>query len=99
MLEHVAADLGRTLTVDTLAAVAGLSPSRLAHRFRAATGVSVMRYVEARRIERAGQLLRMTPLAVKQVARQVGFASPFYFSLRFSKATGRSPTAYRAAAD
>jgi AraC family transcriptional regulator of arabinose operon len=54
-----------------------------------------MHYVEARRIERATQLLRVTSLSVKQIAEQVGFESPFYFSLRFKKATGISPSAYR----
>jgi AraC family transcriptional regulator of arabinose operon len=95
VLELIAAKLNQPLTVEGLADAARLSPSRLAHLFRAELGMPIMRYVETRRIERASQLLRMTPLSIKQVAEQVGFASPFYFSLRFKKATGRSPTAYR----
>ena len=43
-------------------------------------------------------LLRMTSLSVKQVAAEVGFANPFYFSLRFKRATGRRLTGYRNAA-
>jgi YesN/AraC family two-component response regulator len=35
------------------------------------------------------------PLSIQQVGGQVGRQSPFYFSLRFKKATGRSPSAYR----
>jgi AraC family transcriptional regulator, arabinose operon regulatory protein len=99
VLERISARLDEKLTVDGLAAEAAVSASRLAHLFRADLGVSVMHYVEARRIERAAQLLRVTPLSVKQVAQQVGFTSPFYFSLRFKKATGHSPTAYRDAAE
>ena len=99
VLEHISAKLDEPLTLERLAAAGRMSASRLSHLFRAELGVSVIQYVEMRRIERASQLLRMTPLSVKQVAEQVGFASPFYFSLRFKKATGRSPTAYRDAAD
>jgi AraC family transcriptional regulator of arabinose operon len=95
VLEFIAAKLDQEITVDTLAAAANLSPSRLAHLFRAEIGVPVMLYVETRRIERATQLLRVTALSIKQIAEQVGYDSPFYFSLRFKKATGLSPTAYR----
>jgi len=95
VLEQISAKLDQSITVESLAAVANLSPSRLAHLFRTELGVSVMHYVEARRIERATQLLRVTSLSVKQIAEQVGFESPFYFSLRFKKATGISPSAYR----
>lgn len=94
-LEFVSAHLDEAMTIDGLAAVAGISPSRFSHLFRAELGLPAMHYVETRRIERAMQLLRVTPLSVKQVAQQVGFDSPFYFSLRFKKLTGRSPTAYR----
>ena len=90
--------LHEPLTVESLAVAARMSASRLSHLLRAELGMSVMQYVEMRRIERASQLLRMTPLSIKQVAEAVGFASPFYFSLRFKKATGQSPTAYREAA-
>lgn len=96
VIDHIAANLASPMTVDALADVAGVSASRLAHLFRQSTGLAVMQYVEGRRIERAGQLLRLTPLSVKQVAAEVGFASPFYFSLRFKAATGQSPSAYRA---
>ena len=98
VLEHISAKLHEPLTVEALAAAAGMSASRLSHLLRAELGMSVMQYVEMRRVERASQLLRMTPLSIKQVAEEVGFASPFYFSLRFKKAIGRSPTAYRDAA-
>jgi AraC family transcriptional regulator of arabinose operon len=93
--EQVARRLDAPLTVESLAEDAGLSASRLAHLFRAAYGVPVMQYVESCRIERAKQLLRTTALSVKEIAQQVGYASPFYFSLRFKKVTGESPTAYR----
>jgi AraC family transcriptional regulator of arabinose operon len=99
VLEHIARKLDEPMTVEGLAAVGGMSASWLAHLFQAELGVSVMHYVETRRIERAAQLLRVTPLSVKQIADQVGFASQFYFSLRFKKATGQSPTGYRDAAD
>lgn len=96
VMEHVAQHLHEPLALDELADVAGLSASRLGHRFREVVGVSPMHYVEQLRIERAKQLLTTTSLSVKEVARQVGYQTQFYFSLRFKRRTGRSPKAFRA---
>jgi AraC family transcriptional regulator of arabinose operon len=54
-----------------------------------------MEFVERQRIERARQLLVMTSLSVKEIGRGVGFESPFYFSLRFKRHTGKSPRSFR----
>jgi AraC family transcriptional regulator of arabinose operon len=83
------------LAHDELARKVGLSPSRLAHLFVEQVGVTPRRYLENRRLEQARQLLRRTQLPVGEIARQVGFESQFYFSLRFKKATGRAPLAFR----
>jgi len=44
---------------------------------------------------RAGQLLRLTPNPIKEIAMEVGYSDPFYFSLRFKRHTGLSPKAFR----
>ncbi|MEE9405459.1 MAG: helix-turn-helix domain-containing protein [Algisphaera sp.] len=83
------------LAIDELAAVAHLSPSRFAHLFREQLSVTPLQYVEAQRLQRARQLLQHTGLSISQIASEVGFAEPFYFSRRFKLATGVSPRAYR----
>ena len=83
------------LSHGELAQKVGLSSSRLAHLFADQVGVTPRRYAENRRLEQARQLLLRTQLPIAEVARQVGFESQFYFSLRFKKATGFSPLAYR----
>jgi AraC family transcriptional regulator of arabinose operon len=40
-------------------------------------------------------LLELSALSVKEVSREVGFDTPFYFTLRFKKFTGTSPREYR----
>ena len=94
-MDHIARHLGDSLTLADLSAVSGLSVSRLAHRFGEVVGVSPIEYVERQRIDRAKQLLVMTPLSVKEIARQLGFANQFYFSQRFKKRVGQSPQAFR----
>lgn len=95
-LEYLGSHLSEPMTVNSLARVAGMSSSRLAHLATAQLGVSLMRYVEERRLDLARQLLDLTDLSVGQIARQVGFSDPLYFSHRFRRATELSPSGYRA---
>ena len=78
-----------------LAAECSLSVSRLAHLFKAQTGVTPQSFSERQRMERAGQLLRFTGLSVGEVAAEVGFESAFYFAKRFRRWIGHSPSEHR----
>ena len=80
------------------ARAAGLSVSRLAHLFREQVGETPREFVERERIARAQQLLSLTGRSIAAVAEEVGFESPFYFTLRFKKRTGLSPREWRQAA-
>jgi AraC family transcriptional regulator, arabinose operon regulatory protein len=91
-------NLGRRVPIEELAAAVHLSPSRLAHLFRGEVGVAPAQYGELQRLERSKQLLTLTTMPVYEVARQCGFGNQFHFATRFRKLTGRTPTAFRAAA-
>ena len=68
-----------------------LSPSRFAHTFTAAFGVSPQAYVESCRLEYAKRLLETTNASVKEASYAAGFADPLYFSRRFRRAYGLPP--------
>jgi AraC family transcriptional regulator of arabinose operon len=95
VMEHIGKGLAGDLSVESLARVATLSPSRLTHLFTASFGIPPQRYVERERLSRAAQLLDSTDRAVGEIARDVGWDDPLYFSRRFSHRYGLSPTAYR----
>lgn len=82
-------------SVGDLAALAHLSPSRFAHVFRDEVGIGPKRYLEGRRLARAGDLLLTTDRTVEQIARDVGFESPEHFSTRFRAVIGVPPREYR----
>jgi AraC family transcriptional regulator, arabinose operon regulatory protein len=67
--------------------------------FREHLGTSPQRYVERQRVIRATQLLELTARPVAAIAREVGWTDPLYFSQRFARFTGLSPTAYRRRAE
>jgi AraC family transcriptional regulator, arabinose operon regulatory protein len=95
VIDHVDAHLAEPLDVTRLANVVHLSASRLTRLFRDHLGTSPQRYVERQRMIRAKQLLDLTARPVAAIAREVGWADPLYFSQRFARFTGQSPTAYR----
>jgi len=91
LVRHLAEPVG---LVDA-ARVCGLSPSRLAHLFRAHAGVTPQQFLEGQRLHRARQLLELTARPIGAVAAEVGYENPFYFTLRFKRVTGLSPRDYR----
>ncbi len=95
VLEAVSASPAADHSVDSLAELAGMSRSRLQHLFRATLGTTVMDAVEAERMRRAQDRLRMSDRAIAEVGRQVGYHDPLYFSRRFSRRFGMSPREWR----
>lgn len=90
MEEHYADEL----TMDQLAGIAELSPKYFAEVFRKAYGLSAMEYLTQIRLNKAKQLILGTGGRLRDVAHQVGYKDEFYFSRRFKKEFGLSPTAY-----
>ena len=82
-------------TVEALARRCGLSRSRFAELFREQAGASPLAFLENQRLRRAREMLEHTSLNLAEISEQSGFASPFYFSLRFKKHFGVSPRNYR----
>jgi AraC family transcriptional regulator len=95
VLEYIEENLDGDLSLDAMAAEVGISPIYLARAFKAAVGQSPHRYVLARRIERAKELLRNTELPVVDVALSSGFSSQSHLSYWFQRYLGVSPAAYR----
>ena len=87
--------LREPLSLEVLAQECGLSVSRLAHLFREQIGVPPQQYLEEIRLQRAAQLLRSTGLRISEVAEETGYTGAFYFSNRFRKKFGQSPSEYR----
>lgn len=82
-------------TVDSLAAIAGMSRSRFSHHFTLAYDVSPKCFVQAARLASAARMLKGTDLPVKTIAASVGYASRSHFSRAFQVKFGLDPSAFR----
>lgn len=90
--EHFAdGDLSLTRVCDDLS----VSVSYFSQRFKEITGKTFVEYLTNVRIEHAQALLRTGAGRSYEIAPQVGFRDPHYFSSTFKKVCGMTPTEYR----
>lgn len=89
--------LDRQLSLEQLAQAAAMSTYHFARTFKAATGMTPMRYVWKRRIELARTMLKDRRHTLVQVALACGFSNQSHFTTAFKEATGVTPAVYRAA--
>ncbi|MGI5271670.1 helix-turn-helix domain-containing protein [Nonomuraea sp. CA-218870] len=95
VLEWAAARLGEPVTVDDLAAHAGVSARTLTRRFAEQLGTSPGRWLLGQRITAARDLLESSDLPLDAVARRAGLSSATNLRRRFLDALGTTPGAYR----
>ena len=83
------------ISVEELAARFLLSPSYLAHSFKARFGMSVTAYLLSIRITRAKRLLRFSEKSVEEIGYETGIGAPAYFSRVFRHVEGMTPSQFR----
>jgi two-component system response regulator YesN len=72
-----------------------VSPNYLSALFHKKTGSTFMKYLTQIRINKAKTLLVDSQIQVQQVAEQVGYCTTAYFTKRFTKTVGCSPSEYK----
>jgi len=82
---------GRSIKVAQMANVAKLSRFHFSRLFREARGISPGQYLNGLRLVMAMRLVRTGEHAVKDIAKQCGFASPNYFCKVFRQTFGVTP--------
>ena len=93
--DHIASNLAKPLSLDGLAALAGLERHHFLRAFKASTGETPHRYVMQRRLAAAALQLARGASPVNQVARDCGFASASHLCHAFRRQFGRSPATLR----
>ena len=89
--EFVDAHLHEEIDIVTLSEAAGLSVRHFTRAFREEVGVTPHRWLMARRIERAMELIRHGDQPLTQIARSCGFAAKSHFTRVFRQVTGEPP--------
>jgi AraC-like DNA-binding protein len=93
--EYIDSHLDEKISLDALAAMAGLSVHHFARAFRQTVGVPPYSYLLQRRVETAQHMLHDTKLPLSEIALAVGFSDHSHLARHFRRLTGMPPSAAR----
>lgn len=88
-------EFGSALNVTDYATALGVTPTHLTRACRASCGRTALEMMQERRLFEARRLLIETDLPVQEIARNLGFSTPGYFSRAFALHIGKPPTKFR----
>ncbi len=83
------------LSVEELSKHLGMSRVHLYKKLLSITGKTPIEFIRTIRLKRAAQLLRESQMNISEIAYQVGFNNPKYFSKYFKEEFGILPSAYQ----
>lgn len=95
ILTAVSSHMEQPVSLGALSEELGYCEDYLGRVFRRHYGVSLYRYANRLRVQRAKQLLRETDKSVEQIGRETGCLSVSRFYRMFRRETGMSPSAWR----
>ena len=72
-----------------------MSRMQLHRKLKALTNLSASAFLRSQRLKAATELLTKTDLTVSEIAYDVGFTNPFYFSKCFKESYGKTPSEFR----
>ena len=81
--------------IDEMVFASGLAERSFKRRFKNATGLSAMDYIQRIRIEHAKQLLENSVTPVDEIAARIGYEDAAFFRKLFKRITTITPSAYR----
>ncbi|GGP22369.1 AraC family transcriptional regulator [Silvimonas iriomotensis] len=90
-IQYLRQHFARALSIDELAAVAGLSASAFHRHFKALTSMSPLQYQKRMRLLQARKLMIVDDAHAEEAAFQVGYESASQFSREYARMFGQPP--------
>jgi len=94
-VDYIEENCLRTIRLEELASLTGLSQSHFSHAFKASTGLPPHQWQTKARLERAKQLLLKGDTPLTNVAVETGFADQAHFTRVFRKNVGITPASWK----
>ena len=94
-IAYIDKNLRSALSVSKIASDLYISPSLLQKEFRREMNQPLGKYISDRLYFTAEQQLRTTDRSIKDIATELGYCDPFYFTRCFTQKYGVSPSEYR----
>ncbi len=94
-VDYIEQNCGRTIRLDELAQLTGLSQSYFCSAFRESTGMPPQKWQMKARVERAKDMLKDNNAPLASVALRTGFADQAHLTRVFRRIVGTTPGAWR----
>ena len=95
VLQYLQEHYREKITLDELAERFFINKYYLTRRFKEEYGITISDYILSLRIREAKEILRFSGDSLETIAERCGFYDLAYFSRKFKKAEGISPSAFR----
>lgn len=93
-LDYIEEHYREDVTLNSVCSHLAMSTSYFSSIFKTYTGLTFIEALTRKRIEKAKTLLENTSRKAYEIAWEVGYSDPHYFSSTFKRMTGMSPTEY-----
>lgn len=95
VIEYIHENINKPLNLEDLSSIIELNPVYFSAMFTRLMGITPIRYINNRKIEKAQIELLSSHKTLEQISDEMGFSDVFYFSRLFKKVTGTAPGKYR----
>lgn len=95
IIEYIEDNIFEIFDLEDLAEQCCLSLSRFKHRFKEEIGMPPAEFIIRKKLEKACILLEEGKMSIKDIAYELGFSSPSYFSTVFKQYLGYSPNCHK----
>ena len=94
VIQYIHSNYDKKIELKTIAANLYLSPDYISKLFKTYMGITINKYINKVRIEKAIELFDNEKVSVKEVALMTGYDSLNNFYKNFKNATGKTPAMY-----
>lgn len=93
-IEYIEEHYNEELHLDGVSKYINISPQYLSKLFKEETNYNFVEWITNVRIDKAKELMNDTDMTIKEICFLVGYNDPNYFSRKFKRIVGSSPTDY-----
>lgn len=95
VLQFINSEVESAMSVEGISSEFDVSTSHLSRIFREHTGITLVEYINVRKVEEAQYYLRFTDQKISDISDQFHFCNQSYFTRIFKKYTGDTPRRFR----
>lgn len=95
ILRYIEDNCFEKLSVSDLAKRCYYNTSYFSRIFKECYGMTLISYIQKKRLDEAVRLLRETDVSVEEICRRVGYSEKKHFYKKFRELTGTTPSAFR----